>query len=283
MSSVLKDFSPAIRDMLTQKHASSSVILKMLTKFRKTRNKKIKEEMRDAIVSNNSRLVLSICIKSRRTYDADIRDMFQWGVIGVITAMHKFDLKSRNKFSTYAVFWIKHMINQGMAKESMITVPRDFYYTYSKISHILGVSENGKNKKELKKAIKEKNIKAEDFNDLVDSTSRYNNLSNHVYLDKKVKVKGELVRENLSTLLRDENAKNPEVEAERKDLIEKIKLLIDKYLIPEEQEVIKAMFFSDKNDIKYVAKKVGLTYKETIYHRDRAIKKLKSKIGGLVR
>jgi RNA polymerase primary sigma factor len=283
MSNFLQDFSPEIRAMLNKKHVSSSEVINLIKRYKSTRSPKIKEQMKDSIIENNSKLILSICIKARRKYNTDLRDMFQMGIIGLLIALEKFKVSRNNKFSTYAVFWIRHMVNEGQMSETTITLPRDYYYTYSKVNNVLGSSDNGRNDVELKRALKSKKIKAEDFDRMVKTTKKYYDISNPKYLDRQISVNGELIRESGVNTIKDENAVNPAIEAEKKETEDMIQHAIDRYLTKEEKEIIKIIYFENETNMKNVAKIVGLSYKTAIYHKNRAIKKLKTKLDGILK
>ncbi len=77
-------------------------------------------EAREEFIKGNLRLVVSIAVKIRDTLGDYIKssisldDLIQYGNIGLITAVDKFDYTQGNKFSTYATWWIKKEINEGI-------------------------------------------------------------------------------------------------------------------------------------------------------------------------
>lgn len=77
-------------------------------------------EAREEFIKGNLRLVVSIAVKIRDTLGDYIKssisldDLIQYGNIGLITAVDKFDYTQGNKFSTYATWWIKREINEGI-------------------------------------------------------------------------------------------------------------------------------------------------------------------------
>lgn len=69
------------------------------------------QEARDKLVLHNMRLVISIAYRyvswsSHLTWD----DLIQAGSIGVMRATEEFDLNRKCRFTTYAVWWIRHFI-----------------------------------------------------------------------------------------------------------------------------------------------------------------------------
>lgn len=87
-------------------------------------------EAREEFIKGNLRLVVSIAVKIRDTLGDYIKssisldDLIQYGNIGLITAVDKFDYTQGNKFSTYATWWIKKEINEGInICNNMIALP----------------------------------------------------------------------------------------------------------------------------------------------------------------
>lgn len=78
---------------------------------------------RDELVSANQRLVIKLARKlSCLTGDNELCDLIQFGNIGLLEAINRFDTKRGTRFSTYAVWWIAHYIRQkGQRSGSNIT------------------------------------------------------------------------------------------------------------------------------------------------------------------
>jgi len=59
----------------------------------------------------NQKLVIRVAIKySRFSNSLEIMDLIQYGNLGLIEAIHRFDILKGFQFSTYAIFWIKKLI-----------------------------------------------------------------------------------------------------------------------------------------------------------------------------
>jgi RNA polymerase primary sigma factor len=88
-----------------------------------------------------------------------IQDFFQEGILGLMTAVKRFDINKGNKFSTYAVYWIdqameRAIINTGFAiripahtQERLFRVRRVWAELYQNLNHEPTVEEivNGVN------------------------------------------------------------------------------------------------------------------------------------------
>ena len=75
----------------------------------------------DELIKHNLRLVASLAIKfctSRISLDTD--DLISEGVIGLKTAILKYEYKRNLKFSTYATYWIKQSMLRAIYNKSKI-------------------------------------------------------------------------------------------------------------------------------------------------------------------
>jgi RNA polymerase primary sigma factor len=90
--------------------------MELFHEFYKTKCPKIKK----LLVNNNLRFVLNV---SKHYHNGDfyeLSDLVSSGNIGLIKAVEQFDPNKGFKFSTYAVWWIKQAILEGIAKESKL-------------------------------------------------------------------------------------------------------------------------------------------------------------------
>ena len=84
---------------------------------------------RQRLVESNLRLVLSVASKAaRRAYNAQLQDVVQDGVLGLMTAADRFDPERGHRFSTYAVWWIRQAVRASLSAQSSraLAVPEDF-------------------------------------------------------------------------------------------------------------------------------------------------------------
>ena len=80
-------------------------------------------DARDALISGNLKLVLSVIQKFSRRYDS-ADDLFQVGCIGLIKAIDNFDISQNVRFSTYAVPMIVGELKRFLRDSNMIRVSR---------------------------------------------------------------------------------------------------------------------------------------------------------------
>lgn len=75
------------------------------------------EEAQESIIRANLRLVVSIA-KRFIGRGSSFEDLIQEGNIGLLRAVHKFDITRGFKFSTYATWWIRQAITRSIADQA---------------------------------------------------------------------------------------------------------------------------------------------------------------------
>lgn len=92
----------------------------LFVEYQKTKCPKLKQ----LLINNNLRFVLNVSKYYHNGNFYELNDIINTGSIGLIRAVEDFDPHKGFQFSTYAVWWIKQSILEGIAKESkMIKQP----------------------------------------------------------------------------------------------------------------------------------------------------------------
>jgi RNA polymerase primary sigma factor len=83
------------------------------------------DRARREFVEANLRLVVSIA-RNYRTPGVDLADLVQEGNVGLLRAVERFDPAFGVRFSTYATYWIRQAVRQGMSRMGhAIALPDD--------------------------------------------------------------------------------------------------------------------------------------------------------------
>ena len=77
------------------------------------------KKAKDIIVEKNLRLVIFVA-KKYINRGIEFEDLIQEGNLGLITAVDKFDLSFGNRFSTYAIWWIRQTIGRAIFNKAQI-------------------------------------------------------------------------------------------------------------------------------------------------------------------
>ncbi|WP_179857000.1 RNA polymerase sigma factor RpoD/SigA [Streptomyces sp. OV198] len=89
---------------------------------------------RNCLVLHNQRLVHSL-LRGFLEQGLDYDDLFQHGVLGLMTAARKFDPAKGYKFSTYATWWIRQAVTRAIADEgAVIRIPVHMHEQIRKVA-----------------------------------------------------------------------------------------------------------------------------------------------------
>lgn len=103
-------------------------------------------EAKNNFYNRNLKLVISIAKKHQFNSSMPFEDVIEEGNLGLIKAVNKYDPGLGNKFSTYAIWWVRQAICRAYAdKSSIIRKPVHYYEKLIKYKTFINkfVSENG--------------------------------------------------------------------------------------------------------------------------------------------
>ena len=100
-------------------------IVALLTRIEPPTNKE-----RDLIIQSSHGLIISCAKRYRSSMEWD--DLIQEGMVGLTIALSKFNPARENKFSTYAMWWIRRYIANAVAAQNK----RDGHEVLTKTGHM---------------------------------------------------------------------------------------------------------------------------------------------------
>lgn len=105
------------------------------TRYR--RNLLTLDQMRNKFATGNLKLVVTIS-KNYLKSNIPWADVIQEGNLGLLKAIEKYDYRTGNRFSTYAIWWIKQSIVRALIeKGNTIRIPLHLIDSYNKIKKIM--------------------------------------------------------------------------------------------------------------------------------------------------
>lgn len=228
-------------------------------------------EARDQIIEANLRLVLSIASQFAQKSIVPLEDLVQEGCLGLIRAVDKFDWKKGNRFSTYAVWWIRQYIVRAIAEHTrfihlpfhLVETLAQFVATTQRLAQELGRQPSNQ---EIADALGMSVERVEELTVL---------LSPPLSLDTPVDQEEELILEDI---VPDPNAVSPEDAYFKTYAREQIKAVLAEALTEREWEVIRLRYGLLDGKI-YTLDEIGRMLKisgEAVRHiEQRALSKLR--------
>ncbi len=223
----------------------------------------------EKLVQANLRFVVSVA-RNYQNQGMPLSDLINEGNLGLIRAAYRFDEKKNFKFISYAVWWIRQAILQGLADHSRIVkVPLNRVATIHKVGKIRGTLEQKyrrlPNDREVANALDIDEVE-------VANTMKISN--RHASLDAPIKDDN---AGSLIDIMRNDDQENPDTDAENKSInreVEKILII----LTDRERHVIR-MYFGIGEDTSYTLEEIGrqsnITRERVRQIKNAALKKLK--------
>ncbi|WP_086428547.1 sigma-70 family RNA polymerase sigma factor [Staphylococcus cornubiensis] len=250
--------------------------IEYLTEFKKIEEtSEEKLEILSNIVIANKKLVSKIVgnYKLLSTVSYTEEDMFQAGMMGLLKAAEKFDVKKGYQFSTYATWWIRQSITRGIADFSTtIRIPVNMREKLIKLIRIENELLNKHGRVATNEEIS-KEIECELHE--VETIKKYIELSNLKSLETSINDDGSSF---LIDFIPDEKSLSVEDKVYNSSLRQELKDAINKRLTDKERTVI-LLRFGFENEKVYtleeIGKKLNVTRERIRQIESKALEKLK--------
>jgi len=251
-------------------YLSREELLKVIRKYKRTKDQKEKDRLRDVVVNSNIRLVIGLSHGYAKRTNTSPDDLFQNGIIGVIVALDKFKVAKGYAFSTYAVPWINKYISDAVAGSAVISTKRFLSGSPQALLYKrLFIKSKGDNDKFIN-LLRENKISRK-IQDRIEHVMGVSQTTAFIDLYTQI---GES-DQRIIDVIEDKEAKSPHDLASENILSHKIRDLIDKRLTEKERGVINSIYFDGLN-IKATAARVGVSSHRVNILGYKAIKKLTS-------
>lgn len=125
---------------------------------------------RDRLVNSNLRFVLKQAhrLKGYMNSSISFEGLFQEGVTGLCEAIDRFDLSTKNRFITYAVWWINARLNRYIVRNFSIVkfgttqAERSLFFKASEVMDLLEIRDPDLREQERERIAKERKVRIED-------------------------------------------------------------------------------------------------------------------------
>jgi RNA polymerase primary sigma factor len=218
----------------------------------------------------NLRLVISVA-KHYSGRGLPFEDLVQEGNVGLIEAIERYDPRRGNRFSTYAVWWIKQSVSRAIGNQARIV--RLPAYVNTELHQLRRVGN------ELESSLQRRPTKQEMAEGMGVSLKKVRRLlqwqQNVLSLNAPVGDEGD---SELADLLQDEDAPPVEETFAQRQLRESVHDVIAAQLSPREQQVLRLRFGFDDGQARtlaQVAEKLGVTRERVRQIQGRALRRLR--------
>ena len=99
----------------------------------------------DCIIEKNKKLVWSRVrkYKARYKHKLEEEDLLQYGILGLMKAIERFDIKQETKLSTYAIWWIDQVILRSIVDFGFtIRIPVHYFEQINKLMRVMATYPN---------------------------------------------------------------------------------------------------------------------------------------------
>jgi RNA polymerase primary sigma factor len=208
-----------------------------------------KDLVKKELVEGNLRFVISVC-KQYQNQGLDLCDLISEGNYGLLKAIDKFDWTKNLRFISYGVWWIRQAIIESLNDNARtIRLPVNIVQEYHKIKKMLNEFDNTLPKK-------------------------FNNLPHTVDLDLMLNEDGD----SLISVIKNENADNPEDVFNTKQILREKLLNIIGVLEDREKIIIEDYFGlnGSMRTLEEIGEDFNLTKERVRQIKEKALKKLRN-------
>ncbi len=223
----------------------------------------------EVLVKANLRFVVSVA-RNYQNQGMPLADLINEGNLGLIRAAYRFDEKKNFKFISYAVWWIRQAILQGLADHSRIVkVPLNRVATIHKVGKARAMLEQ-----KFRRLPNDKEIADELQITEAEVTSTLKISNRHASLDAPIKDEN---GGSLFDIIRSDDQEDTDAKAIEESVAREIEKVLDT-LTEREQNVVR-MYFGIGEETSYTLEEIGqqlqITRERVRQIKDAALRKLR--------
>lgn len=232
------------------------------------------ESALEALISKNMRLIWSRVKKYRKVYNhkLDDDDLMQCGIIGMIKAAAKFDIKTETKFTTYAIWWIDQLILRNIIDCGFtIRIPAHRFEEVNKLMKVFKEHPDC-TKEQIYEIVNEKiglsRDKFEELLDLAENIISTASLNSYIGEDEETELEDFIIDQESSTV--EDIVERDALKQALNDILKTIK--------PREEKVIRLRFGLDdgkERTLEQVAREFMVTRERIRQIEAKALRKLR--------
>jgi len=233
------------------------------------------KDAREKLILQYVPLVKYVVERMKYTLPSEIEqnDLVSYGIIGLISAIEKYDYNRGFKFETYAIPRIKGAIVDELrisdhAPRSLRQKAKKLMAACSQIEKRLGRPAKDE------ETAKELNMNMKDFNSLLYNVSKLSLLS----LDEFIIRSGDS-KVTIGDSLEDKKAENPSVTVEIKDVKETLSRGIEN--LTEQERLVISLYYYDGLTLKETSKVLNLSESRVSQIRTKAVLQLREQLNHL--
>ncbi len=227
------------------------------------------QEALERLTKANLRFVVSVA-KQYQNQGLSLNDLINEGNLGLIKAALRFDETRGFKFISYAVWWIRQSILQGLAEHSRIVrLPANKVGALNKLKQTFAQLEQEFEREPTPEEVAEvMEISPDEVGDYIKTGGR------HISLDAPIGAEEEGTMMNI---MRDKDSKSPESGLISDSLKKEVKRILNA-LSPREAIILSHFFGLNGNDylsFEEIGQKLNLSRERVRQLKEKAIKKLR--------
>ncbi|TSC94622.1 MAG: RNA polymerase primary sigma factor [Parcubacteria group bacterium Athens1014_10] len=282
----VKILHPATPAEKKAKEILGEIMFSLLKAFKKTKNEKKRKKILGQIMAKNFKLVINIsnhCLNKLYDPSMDADDLFQEGMIGLISGTKKFNYLRGCRYSTYLWWEIKQGMEYSIKNGKAIRIPvyacdciAKFKKSKNRLKNILMREPT---EEEIKKSLRWTNKRFENITEVMNFENRLFSLDSQTYPDNDgmrlyEKIPNGTLTGEISIFQTDKVVEKNIFQFQLKKGLEKI--FLESKLSKTEQCCLREYFYLERT-LKKISEDLSISWQRVEQNIKKALSKLRTK------